>query len=143
MFHQANLRLSDAPTSTVNGVTKRYSLLQAWVETVVTEMIRLVDWPFITLKHDDICAAWVARMQRDHCVPTMSYTLSADKQSITSVTVDAVDRKCAATIPVTLPGPVKSAGTATKEQVGGDELTLWVQLAGSSQTFQLSTPFAL
>jgi hypothetical protein len=41
MFHQANLRVSDVDAIEVNGVTKKYSLLQAWTETVVQEMIRL------------------------------------------------------------------------------------------------------
>lgn len=36
MFHQANLRAKQA---TVNG--QSYSLLQAWVETVLGEMVRL------------------------------------------------------------------------------------------------------
>ncbi|KAF2111199.1 hypothetical protein BDV96DRAFT_500153 [Lophiotrema nucula] len=143
MFHQANLRVSDVAPTTINGKTARYSLLQSWVETVITEMVRLVDWPFITLKHDDICQAWIARMTRDQCVPTMSYTTSADRKSVTGITVSASNQNCGATIPVTLPGAVKSAGTATKEQVGGDELTLWVQLAGKSQTFDFATPFVL
>lgn len=42
MFHQANLRQTDVTTITLpNGSTGQYSLFQAWIETVVTEMIRL------------------------------------------------------------------------------------------------------
>jgi hypothetical protein len=41
MFHQANMRVNDVPTTTVNGKRDRFSLLQTWVETVTAEMMRL------------------------------------------------------------------------------------------------------
>ena len=41
MFHQANMRVSDVPTTTVNGKTGQFSLLMTWLEVVVTEMTRL------------------------------------------------------------------------------------------------------
>lgn len=54
MFHQANLRWEGVGKNTVNGISGQYSLLQMWVETVVAEVTRLVTWPIITLKHDDV-----------------------------------------------------------------------------------------
>lgn len=54
MFHQANLRVADAEPITINGVTTKLSIFQAWVETIVQEFVRLVDWPVITLKHADV-----------------------------------------------------------------------------------------
>jgi len=41
MFHQANLRQADAPLTIINGVTSQLSLMQAWTETVIQEMVRL------------------------------------------------------------------------------------------------------
>lgn len=41
MFHQANLNYLTAPQTTINGVTKQLSLIQAWVETVFQEVTRL------------------------------------------------------------------------------------------------------
>jgi hypothetical protein len=41
MFHQANLNYQTAGETTINGVSTKYSMLQAWVETMVQEMIRL------------------------------------------------------------------------------------------------------
>lgn len=55
MFHQANLRQTDVPNYTINGVSAKLSLLQIWVETVVQEFVRLVNWPIITLKQADVC----------------------------------------------------------------------------------------
>jgi hypothetical protein len=41
MFHQANMRVADVPTTTVNGKRDRFSLLMTWVEVITAEMTRL------------------------------------------------------------------------------------------------------
>jgi hypothetical protein len=67
MFHQANLRQVDMPNTVINGVSAKLSIFQAWVETVVQEFVRLVDWPILTLKHQDVSTALllsVCRMLR-------------------------------------------------------------------------------
>ena len=56
MFHQANLRQTDVQPTTINGVPSKLSIFQAWVEVQVQEFVRLVNWPLITLKHDDVSA---------------------------------------------------------------------------------------
>lgn len=63
MFHQANLRQSDREEIVINGVSAQLSIFQAWVETVVQEFVRLVDWPIITLKHDDVCISRLLKNQ--------------------------------------------------------------------------------
>ena len=55
MFHQANLRQIDVGDTVINGDSAKLSIFQAWVEAVVQEFTRLVDWPLLTLKHDDVC----------------------------------------------------------------------------------------
>jgi hypothetical protein len=59
MFHQANLRNTDASSITINGVSSKMSIFQAWVETQVQEFVRLVTWPVITLKQGDVSRAFV------------------------------------------------------------------------------------
>ena len=54
MFHQPNLRQVDVQNSTIDGVNGQFSLLQMWLLTVTNEIARLVDWPMITLRHDDV-----------------------------------------------------------------------------------------
>ena len=54
MFHQANLRNADVDPITVNGATEQWSIFQAWVEVQVQEFVRLVDWPLVTEKHQDV-----------------------------------------------------------------------------------------
>lgn len=61
MFHQANLRQIDIPSSTIGSQSGQLSLIMSWVETVVQEMTRLTTWPILTLKHDDIAALFMDR----------------------------------------------------------------------------------
>ncbi|PVI05419.1 hypothetical protein DM02DRAFT_650758 [Periconia macrospinosa] len=141
MFHQANMRVSDTKAITLLGKNKKWSLLMAWTEAVVYEVTRLTQWPIITLKHDAIASAIVSRKTRDECSPTLSYTLSNDRASITGITVSAANKNCKVEIPVTFPGDVADAtGAKTrKEQVGKDPLTLWVGLQGKEGVFGLGS----
>ncbi|KAL6708800.1 hypothetical protein ACN47E_002207 [Coniothyrium glycines] len=144
MFHQANMRVKDVPSTTVNNVKGQYSLLMTWIETVTAEMTRLTTWPLKTLKHDDIGDVFVARQTRDLCRPSMTWVTSANGANIESVNVyTAGGNKCGTTIPITVPGAVASSTGATKEQVGTDPLTLWVTMSGASRSYKFSTPVKL
>ncbi|EDU47646.1 hypothetical protein PtrSN002B_008332 [Pyrenophora tritici-repentis] len=144
MFHQANMRVSDVPSTTVNGKSGQYSLLMTWVEVITAEMMRLTTWPFRTLKHDDMTQQFINRQTRDLCRPSMTWTTSADGASVTSVNVyTAGGNKCGTTIPITVPGPISDTTGATKEQVGSDPLTLWVTMSGASRQYKLSSALQL
>ncbi|KAJ5816685.1 hypothetical protein N7447_008918 [Penicillium robsamsonii] len=141
MFHQANLRNADVDPITINGVSAKYSIMQAWVETQVQEFVRLAEWPIVTLTHQEMSASFLARFNRDKCGYSLSYATSNRK--ITAVTVSATGNTCTDPIPVTFPvTPTSTQGFAT-EQLGADPLTVWVKLAGSPVTFTLSTPIPL
>lgn len=102
-----------------------------------------VNWPIVNSKHDDLVQNFSDRNTRDKCNYALTYNYDTAGGAIASVTVSAGTANCAARIPVTFPGPVKSQGTATAEQIGSDPLTLWVKLVGSAQTFELTTPVPL
>ncbi|KAK2629472.1 hypothetical protein QTJ16_000292 [Diplocarpon rosae] len=156
MFHQANMRSADANETVVNGVSAKWSLLQMWTETVTQELARLVSWPLITLKQDDIADSFADRMALDKCVRKLQWIYSGSNttssgsnttmsganstKAITGVTVSTANNTCSSEVPLTLPGPVVSTKGARSEQLGSDPLTLWVTLAGSPVTFTLSTP---
>jgi hypothetical protein len=65
MFHQANLRQIDMPMTTIGSQTGQLSLLMSWVETVMQEFTRLVNWPVLSIKHDDIGVLFTNRMTRE------------------------------------------------------------------------------
>lgn len=142
MFHQANLNYVTAGMTTINGVSKKLSLIQAWAETVTQEFTRLVSWPLISLKHDDTALDFINRMARDKCAPQLSYTTNPTAKTITAVTLTTTGNTCSVKIPVTVPGTVTSTQGFTTEKVGSDPLTIWVQMSGTPVSFTLSTPVA-
>lgn len=141
MFHQANLRVSGNAPITINGVSSNISIFQAWVETVVQEFVRLVNWPLISLKQSDLAVAFKAREARDACGYGLSWTVVNNK--ITQVSVRANGNTCASPIPLTVPGTVTNTQSSTQEKVGNDPLTLWVSLTGAVKTFTLGSPLNL
>jgi hypothetical protein len=163
MFHQANMRVDDVADTTINGVKGQFSLLMAWVETIVTEYVRLVKWPVISQKQEEVshlpqnpflcfalliisqqlAATFLSRMNRDACKPNLSWTIDSTTKSITGVTVTAKDNTCKEKLPLTVPGTVTNVQGATKEQLGSDPLTLWVTLSGKPVSFTLTTPIPL
>jgi hypothetical protein len=64
MFHQANLNSVGQPAYTV-GTESVSALFQIWVETVLQEVYRLVQWPILTVKHDDLAQLFLNRMARE------------------------------------------------------------------------------
>lgn len=143
MFHQINLRQSDLKPVTINGKTAKYSLLQMWTETIVQKFNSLVNWPMLSLSHDNLATAFANRLARDKCVLTYKNTIS--KGNITAITLTPTGQ-CPALVPVTLPGPVVSAASASKqEQIGNDPLTLWVDFSFRTfpVTFTLKTPIPM
>ncbi|KAK2748412.1 hypothetical protein FQN55_004350 [Onygenales sp. PD_40] len=138
MFHQANLRQSDLEETEINGVSAQLSIFQAWVEIVVQELVRLVHWPILSLKQQDLAETFIARATRDQCEYSVVW-LSEDQQ-ITGVVVQAADNTCEAPIPVTFPTDPASVEGFTTEQFGSDPLVAWVPLTGSSVTINLAAP---
>ncbi|KAF4633936.1 hypothetical protein G7Y89_g4169 [Cudoniella acicularis] len=133
MFHQANLNYATANETVINGVSKKLSLFQVWVETVTQEMVRLMDWPIISLKHDDFGASFAARMARDACVPGLTYTTNPTAKTLTAITLTTENgNKCSKPIPVTVPGTVTNLQGFTTEQIGSDPLTIWVNMTGKN-----------
>ena len=147
MFHQANMRWADVAEVAVNGVMGKYSLLMMWVEVVTQEMMRLVERPMISLKHDDIAASFASRMALDNCSPNVAlvYGSSNTTKTITGVTVTTTNNVCGVEVPVTLPGPViaTQSRVGRSEQVGSDPLTIWLTMSGSPVSLRLATPITL
>jgi hypothetical protein len=143
MFHQANLNYVTAGNTIINGVSQKLSMFEVWVEVVIQEMIRLVNWPIISQKHDDFSTSFASRMARDACKPILTLNTDPTAKTITGVTLTTNGNVCSATIPVTVPGSVTSTQGFTTEKIGNDPLTIWVKMSGSPVTFTLSTAVAL
>jgi hypothetical protein len=99
----------------------------------------------ITKKHDDISQAFIDRMARDQCSPSLTWNYSEDNEYLVSVTLStATQNRCRVPIPVTFPsGVTRIPQGATREQLGSDPLTLWVAMNGSPVTMTLSPAIPL
>ncbi|KAH7372093.1 hypothetical protein BKA64DRAFT_767725 [Cadophora sp. MPI-SDFR-AT-0126] len=148
MFHQANMRQADVQTTTVPGggltaKSGKWSLLQMWVETVLGEFVRVVNWPIISLKHDDLAASFAQRMARDKCKPIMTLNVDTSQKIITGLTISSSTNSCTSPIPVTVPGKVRDTkGFVTEQLNSQDPLTIWVPLTGSAVSLTFSVPIS-
>ena len=80
------------------------------------------------------------------CEPKLTYTLSDDAASITSVTVTANNNTCDVPIPVTFPRAtgVQPEGQGIElEQLGSEPLVVWTTLSGEAVTLTLDEPITL
>ncbi|KAL3441770.1 extracellular serine-rich protein [Aspergillus insuetus] len=141
MFHQANLRNADAAVITLGSLTGRYSIFQAWIETIVQELVRLVTWPIVSTTQQQMSDNFLQRYNRDQCRYALGYEISGGY--ITGFRVTAEDDECEAKIPVTSPVGVLNTQNFTTEQLGSDPLTVWVQLSGGPVSLALASPIAL
>jgi hypothetical protein len=144
MFHQANM-LEGKSTMTIGTETGRLSILVAWAETIVQEMMRLTTWPLTSLTHDETARYFLDRVTLDECLPRLTYKYATGGSSIESVTVQTKNNQCGVPVPVTIPqGQVTvQGGQSRSDKVGNEPLIEWVTMAGSAVTLQLSTPVAV
>ncbi|KAK6348079.1 hypothetical protein TWF718_005897 [Orbilia javanica] len=144
MFHQANMRTNITNSVTIPGtsLTSKFSLLQMWTETQIAEFQRLVNWPLLTYKHDDIATAFKNRYQRDLCYVQVSQGISNGQ--VVSLTVTTPDNTCPVEVAVTVPGGIKETGSNIRiEQIGNDLPTVWLKLNGQPITLTLKTPLGI
>lgn len=146
MFHQANMRtegINDTYTIPGSSLRGKYSLLQLWTETQIVEFQRLVDWPLITAKHDDVAAAFRDRYYRDECNMEVEDEIANGK--IVGITIGTVkNNKCDVEIPVTVVGGIKETGSHLRvEKVGNDPHTIWVKMTGQVVHITPKTPISI
>ncbi|KAK0386716.1 hypothetical protein NLU13_6551 [Sarocladium strictum] len=141
MFHQANM-LRGKSIMTIGNQRGRLSILQAWAETVVQEMMRLTSWPITSLTHDQTAQYFLDRKALDDCEPRLTYQYASGGSTISSVTVRTKNNQCGVPVPVTIPkGLVTVQGAQSRaDKVGNEPLIQWVTMAGSAVTLKLSSP---
>ncbi|KAH8684072.1 hypothetical protein BGZ61DRAFT_480347 [Ilyonectria robusta] len=143
MFHQANMYMNEEPL-TIGDQTGSMSLVRAWTETVVQQLMALTNWPIKSITQDDMAHYFLDRKTVDLCNPKLSYAFTEDGTSIKSVTVTADGNTCGKPIPVTIPSGSASAsgGSVSSDVVGTEPPIQWVTLSGEPVTLTLSTPVA-
>ncbi|KXS15723.1 hypothetical protein M427DRAFT_32144 [Gonapodya prolifera JEL478] len=131
MMHQANLRNADMPEVIVGSGKGRLSLLQQWVEAVVASFTRLVDWPIVTLRMDDLALDYEDRENRDTvCNPTTTLHVSYNGV-VGALSLTAQSYPCR--VPITLPNGLNPVPTTkdnwTISRIGNSPPTMWATLS--------------
>ncbi|CAM9244706.1 unnamed protein product [Choristocarpus tenellus] len=123
MFHQANV----VPTTEIDGTNK--SLLQYWMEEMMSELTSFIDFPIKTLKFDHLCDEFNLHEALDNSAPL----LKADKDDtgvVTSVRLDAASGT-SGYIPLTVP----STMTVDVSSIAGGRTEIY----GTDKTYYLAT----
>jgi len=131
MFHESNLRNADFPVVTMNGASGHYGLLQQWVERIVEEVTKYVDWPIISLKMDDLAKSYIKRMDRIRCNPEYKMTINDDTHIIEGVEI-AASGECEIPLFLSRGGDIDTTTVDSVEQVGNDPKTAWIKLTGGT-----------
>jgi len=76
MFHEGNLRNADFPEITIGEATGKFGMMQQWVERMVIELNKYVDWPVRSIKMDDLAKTYIDRLDKMECQP--QYTMIID-----------------------------------------------------------------
>jgi hypothetical protein len=127
---------------TIGDQTGQMSLVTAWTETVLQELMRLTNWPVISMTQDLVAEYFRDRKTVDDCNPQLSYGYSDDGKAINKVIVTANGNSCSRPVPVTLPSGSASAsgGSTSNDKVGTEPPIEWVTLNGSPVTLTLASP---
>ncbi|OUM69206.1 hypothetical protein PIROE2DRAFT_19724 [Piromyces sp. E2] len=133
MFHEGNLRNADFPQVTINGATGNYGLLQQWVERIVEEITKYVDWPIISLKMDDLAQTYIKRMDRVKCNPEYKIVVDEDSRVIQSIEITS-NGSCEVPLFLSRNGEIDKSTVDSIEQFGNDPKTAWIKLNGTPKT---------
>jgi len=129
MFHESNLRNADFPTVTINGASGHYGLLQQWVERIIEEITKYVDWPIISLKMDELVQTYIKRIDRVKCNPEYKMIINEDTRVIESIEIIS-SGECEVPLFINRNFEIDSKSVDSIEQIGNDPKTAWIKLIG-------------
>jgi len=133
MFHESNLRNADFPVITMNGASGHYGLLQQWVERIVEEITKYVDWPIISLKMDELAQTYIKRMDRIKCNPEYRLVVNEDSRIVQSVEISA-NGKCEIPLFLSRGGDIDKSTVDSIEQFGNEPGTAWIKIDGAPKS---------
>ncbi|ORX75258.1 hypothetical protein BCR32DRAFT_329886 [Anaeromyces robustus] len=127
MFHEGNLRNVDMPEIEMEGVTGRFGLLQQWVERILAEYNKYLDWPLISIKMDNLAETYLRRLKQKQCQP--QYTMIIDEKSlkISEIKVSSTSGECRVPLFAIRDAEFDTNGI-TVEKIGNDPPTAWIDI---------------
>jgi len=93
MFHEGNLRNADFPEVTIGEATGKFGMMQQWVERMVVEINKYVDWPVRSIKMDDLAKTYLDRLDKMECQPQYTMIIDDNTDIIQEIKVEKTGTK--------------------------------------------------
>eukprot|EP00833_Pecoramyces_ruminatium_P011409 jgi/Orpsp1_1/1185441/evm.model.c7180000093753.1 len=132
MFHEGNLRNSDLPEVTIQGVTGKFGLMQQWVENMVAEIKKYMDWPLITKKMDDLAETYKLRLKEKQCAPVFTMVIEDTSLTIKEIKVSSTNGECLVPLFMIRDTEFDMSTVDAIEQIGNDPATAWVNASADA-----------
>ncbi|ORX80163.1 hypothetical protein BCR32DRAFT_327792 [Anaeromyces robustus] len=126
MFHEGNLRNEDVPEIEINGVKGKFGLMQEWVEKMVVEIRKYLEWPLITKKMDDLAQTYILRINQKECEPKYTMVIDDKTLKISEIKVSSTKGSCKVPLFAIRDTQFEKSSVATIEQVGDEPPTAWI-----------------
>jgi len=136
MFHEGNLRNADAPEVEIGGTTGKFGLMQQWVERVVYEIKKYMNWPLVSLKMDDLAATYIQRLEQKNCQPQYTMVIDDSSFKINEIKVSSTTGSCKVPLFVIRDTEIDKGTVSEIEQRGMDPATAWIDITESPKSIK-------
>jgi len=126
MFHEGNLRNEDAAEIEINGVKGKFGLMQQWVENMVVEIRKYLEWPLITKKMDDLAQTYALRINQTECVPNYTMVIDDKTLKISEIKVASTTGQCTVPLFAIRDTQFEESTVSRIEQIGDEPPTAWI-----------------
>jgi hypothetical protein len=127
MFHEGNLRNADVGEFDVQGVKGQFGLLQQWVERIVIEIKKYLDWPLITKKMDDLVETYKTRISQKQCMPKYTMVVDDSSMTISEIKVASTNGECNVPLFAIRDTKFDESTVDSIEQIGDEPATAWIK----------------
>ncbi|ORX80162.1 hypothetical protein BCR32DRAFT_327791 [Anaeromyces robustus] len=126
MFHEGNLRNEDLPEIEINGVKGKFGLMQQWVENMVVEIRKYLEWPLITKKMDDLAQTYILRINQTECIPKYTMNIDDETLKISEIKVSSTKGSCKVPLFAIRDTQFDDSTVSNIEQIGDEPPTAWI-----------------
>jgi hypothetical protein len=138
MFHEGNLRNVDVPEVNIEGVSGKFGLLQQWVERIVAEIKKYMNWPLVSKKMDDLADTYIQRLNQKKCQPQYTLVIDDSSLNINEIKVASTTGECK--VPLFAIRNVEFDESTVKEveQRGVDPATAWIDINNTPKSIKFT-----
>jgi len=138
MFHEGNLRNADVPEVKIEGVSGKFGLLQQWVERIVAEINKYMDWPLVSKKMDDLADTYILRLNQKKCQPQYTMVIDDSSLNINEIKVASTTGECKVPLFAIRNAEFDESTVKEVEQRGIDPATAWIEINNTPKSIKFT-----